>query len=38
VLSTQLVYHHFIQRRPQGRLVPLTTIVDRVAVPQAAEV
>ena len=37
VLSTQLVHHHFVERRPTGRAVPLTTLVDRLSVPAADE-
>ena len=37
VLSTQLVHHHFIRLRPRGGTVRLTTLVDRLSVPLAAE-
>jgi asparagine synthase (glutamine-hydrolysing) len=33
VLSTQLLHAGFVEQRPAGSLVPLTTLVDRVAVP-----
>jgi asparagine synthase (glutamine-hydrolysing) len=34
VLSTQLVYHHFIGRQPQADAPPyIRTVVDRLAVP-----
>jgi asparagine synthase (glutamine-hydrolysing) len=33
VLSTQLVFEHFIRRRPEGRVMPLRTLVDRAESP-----
>jgi asparagine synthase (glutamine-hydrolysing) len=37
VLSTQLVHHHFIARRPQAEPpATIRTIVDRLAAPIAA--
>jgi len=36
ILSTQLVHHHFIERRPAPEpLGSLTTLVDHVAAPIA---
>jgi asparagine synthase (glutamine-hydrolysing) len=37
ILSTQLVHHHFIRRRPEATAVPhVQTVVDRLCAPLGA--